>query len=181
MFNGTTGVDGREGIHGVLSGELVKMGRCLTENSPMASALHAAPCLTRRVFTIRGMTPLDSYFDHGQRPRNMGRMLDAHGTGNIGSIVAGRALRWFVTIEGDRIAASKFQVFACQEQVAAAHSLEIIVGKTIEECHAISHADIAEAIGGLMWPSCRPSSGGLRPARCLGPFKRARWHHCPTR
>ena len=113
-------------------------------------------------FTIRSMTPLDSYFDHGQRPRNMGRMLDAHGTGNIGSIVAGRALRWFVTIDGERIAASKFQVFACQEQVAAASILsEIIVGKTIVECLDLGHADIAAAIGGLDIAELPPQLWGI--------------------
>ena len=121
-----------------------------------------APCVPPIVFRIRAMTPLDNYFDHGQRPRNMGRMLDAHGTGNIGSIVAGRALRWFVTIEGDRIAASKFQVFACQEQVAAASILsEIIIGKSIADCLHLGHADIAAHIGGLDLAELPPQIWGI--------------------
>lgn len=112
------------------------------------------------------MTPLDSYFDHGQRPRNMGRMLDAHGTGNVGSIVSGRALRWFITCEGDRVAAAKFQVFACQEQVAAASILsELVVGKTIDECFQLGHAQIAAAIGGLDVHELPPQLWGVAGLR----------------
>ncbi|TVR13930.1 MAG: hypothetical protein EA401_05620 [Planctomycetota bacterium] len=96
------------------------------------------------------MTPLDQLYDHAQRPRNMGRMLDAHGTGNVGSIVSGRAMRWFLTMEGEHVAASKFQVFACQEQVAAASILsEWVVGKTVEECLQVRHDDLAASLGGL--------------------------------
>ncbi|TVR44784.1 MAG: hypothetical protein EA402_06000 [Planctomycetota bacterium] len=108
------------------------------------------------------MTPLDTYFDHAQRPRNMGRMLDAHGTGNVGSIVSGRALRFFMSVEGDRVAAAKFQVFACQEQVAAASVLsELVVGKSLEECRNLGHADIAAALGGLEPDQLPPQLWGL--------------------
>lgn len=96
------------------------------------------------------MTPLDLLYDHAQRPRNMGRMLDAHATGNVGSIVSGRALRWFLTMDGEQVAAARFQVFACQEQVAAASILsEWVVGKTVEACLRVRHEDLAATIGDL--------------------------------
>ena len=86
---------------------------------------------------------LDSYFDHGQRPRNMGRMLDAHGIGNTGSIVAGRALRW-ADHEGENTAAAKSFLPA---RAVAVH-LEIVVGNH-RRGPGHRYQEIAEAVGGL--------------------------------
>ncbi|MHC5068283.1 MAG: iron-sulfur cluster assembly scaffold protein, partial [Planctomycetota bacterium] len=47
---------------------------------------------------------------HGREPRNMGRLDGADGTATVGSIMAGRALRWFVRLDGERVAEARYQV-----------------------------------------------------------------------
>ncbi|MDA3961769.1 MAG: iron-sulfur cluster assembly scaffold protein [Planctomycetota bacterium] len=95
-------------------------------------------------------TPQDRYQQHGREPRNMGRMSEADGTGNVGSIVVGRALRFYVARDGDTIATAKFQVFNCPEQVAVASILtEILPGLSCETALAIDEAAICARLDGF--------------------------------
>ena len=95
-------------------------------------------------------TALERLQQHAQSPRNMGRMGDANGIGNVGSIVVGRALRWFLNSSDGVITEAKFQVFACPEMVASASVLsELCVGKSLAEAADLSEQDLCTALGGL--------------------------------
>jgi bacterioferritin-associated ferredoxin/NifU-like protein involved in Fe-S cluster formation len=104
------------------------------------------------------MTPAELLQDHERRPRNLGRLADAHGHGTVGSIVAGRALRVFVTLDGaGRIALMKHQVFNAADQAAAASVLsELLPGRTPAEARALGPADLAAHLGGLDWKDLPP-------------------------
>jgi len=112
------------------------------------------------------MTPRETLQSHRERPRNMGRMGDAHAIGNVGSIVVGRALRLFVSVVDGRIAAVRFQSFACPAQLAPTSVLsEIAVGRTIEEAEELDAPDVCEALGGLPRRDLPPICWGAEALR----------------
>ncbi len=96
------------------------------------------------------MTPDELLTDHARRPRNVGKLLNATAVGDVGSIVVGDALRFYMQVSGGKISQAKFQVFNCADQVAASSVFtEMVVGKTIAEAKLLSHIDVCDHIGGL--------------------------------
>jgi NifU-like protein len=96
------------------------------------------------------MTPVELLEDHARRPRNVGKLLNATAVGDVGSIVVGDALRFYIQVAGGKITQAKYQVFNCADQVAASSVLtEIAVGKTLAEARLLSHAEVCAHLGGL--------------------------------
>ena len=99
---------------------------------------------------MRAMTPAELYADHQRTPRNIGKLLNANATGDVGSIVVGDALRFYIQIADERVTAAKFQVFNAGEQVAAASALtELVAGHSLDEARALLPADLCRHLGGL--------------------------------
>jgi NifU-like protein len=98
------------------------------------------------------MTPAELLDDHARRPRNVGKLLNASAVGDVGSIVVGDALRFYISVDGagKRISQAKFQVFNCSDQVGASSALtELVVGRTVAENRYLGHAELARQLGGL--------------------------------
>ncbi len=118
--------------------------------------------------TVTSVSPAAQLDDHQRKPRNLGKLLNASVSGDIGSIVAGDALRFYLKIEDGRISQARFQVFNASDQVAAASVVtELAVGKTLDEALALRPTDICRHLGGLD-PSDLPAQvwglEGLRAA-----------------
>jgi len=45
------------------------------------------------------MNPVDLLDDHTRRPRNLGKLIGASAVGDVGSIIAGDALRFYVVVD----------------------------------------------------------------------------------
>jgi NifU-like protein len=96
------------------------------------------------------MTPVELLDDHQRRPRNLGKLMGASAVGDVGSIVAGDALRFYLLVDGGRITQARFQVFNCQSQLGASSAVsELVVGRTLAEAAACDHAAVAAHLGGL--------------------------------
>ena len=95
-------------------------------------------------------SPLELLQEHKQQPKNLGKIVGCDAVGDVGSIVVGDALRFFLRIEGDTITEAKFQVFGAADMISAASVLsELVVGKSIAEARRLRARHICEHLGGL--------------------------------
>ncbi len=103
-----------------------------------------------RAQTVLPVTPAELLDDHHRKPRNLGKLLNASVSGDIGSIVAGDALRFYLKVEDGRISQARFQVFNGGDQVAAASAVtELAIGRTLDEALALRPTDVCHHLGGL--------------------------------
>ena len=94
------------------------------------------------------MTPSELLDDHQRRPRNLGKLAGANAIGDIGSIIAGDALRFYIAVDDGRIREARFQVFNCQGQLGSASVVcEMAIGKTLAEAYTIDHAAVCAHLG----------------------------------
>jgi NifU-like protein len=96
------------------------------------------------------MTPAELYDDHARKPRNVGKLLNASAVGDVGSIVVGDALRFYISVSAGRITQAKYQVFNCVDQVASSSVVtEAVVGRTFAEAKVLGPREVCAQLGGL--------------------------------
>ena len=89
---------------------------------------------------------------HFFEPKNVGKIEDADGTGDVGSIACGDALSLTIKVdkENDTIVDAKFKTFGCGSAIASSSMLtEMVKGKKLDEALKITNREIADALGGL--------------------------------
>ena len=92
----------------------------------------------------------EKVMDHFQHPRNVGRISDADGIGEIGNPVCGDVMKLYIKVRDDRIEDVKFQTFGCGAAIATSSMMtELVQGKTLEEAERVTRKNVAEALDGL--------------------------------
>jgi NifU-like protein len=80
----------------------------------------------------------------------VGEVVGANGSGEVGSLACGDALKLTLKIENNIIVDAKFKTFGCASAIASSSALtEIVKGLTVEEAEKITNEDIADFLGGL--------------------------------
>ena len=88
--------------------------------------------------------------DHFLNPRNVGKIEDADGIGEVGNPVCGDMMTFYIKVKDNRIVDVKFQTFGCGAAIAVSSMVsEMAKGKTIEEALKITNRKVAEELGGL--------------------------------
>lgn len=92
--------------------------------------------------------------DHYRSPRNYGKLEQPDIHSEDSNPLCGDQLGMDIKVEGDRIAAIRFQGRGCAISQAAASMLsEMIEGKTIEEVVKLGKEDVLEALGIAISPA----------------------------
>ena len=87
---------------------------------------------------------------HFLNPKNVGRIEDADGIGEVGNPKCGDMMRIYIKVRDGVIVDCKFETFGCVAAIATSSVLtEQVIGKTIEEALQITNKRIAEILGGL--------------------------------
>lgn len=88
--------------------------------------------------------------DHFANPRNVGKMEDADGIGQVGNAVCGDIMKMYLKIEDDTIVDVKFNTFGCGAAIATSSmATELIKGKSIHEAMQLTNQAVVEALDGL--------------------------------
>lgn len=92
----------------------------------------------------------DKVQQHFLSPQNVGEIENASGTGDVGSLACGDALKLTLKVEKEIITDAKFKTFGCASAIASSSVLtEMVKGMPIDDAVKITNEDIAEALGGL--------------------------------
>ena len=83
-------------------------------------------------------------------PKNVGRIDNADGVGEVGNPVCGDVMKIYLKIKDDRIVDVKFETFGCAAAIATSSMVtEMVKGKTLDEALKVTNKDVAEALDGL--------------------------------
>ena len=93
----------------------------------------------------------DKVMDHFRNPRNVGKLDDADGVGEVGNAKCGDIMRMYIKVDEDGVITDcKFNTFGCGSAIATSSmATELIKGKKVEEALALSNKAVVEALDGL--------------------------------
>ena len=94
----------------------------------------------------------DKVMDHFQHPRNVGKLPDADGVGEVGNAKCGDIMRMNIQVDPETqvITDVKFNTFGCGSAIATSSmATEMVKGKTIEEALKLTNKAVMEALDGL--------------------------------
>lgn len=92
----------------------------------------------------------DIVMDHFRNPRNVGRMENADGVGEVGNARCGDIMTIYLRINDNIISDVKFETFGCGSAIASSSmATELIKGKTLNEALQLTNKAVAEALAGL--------------------------------
>ena len=92
----------------------------------------------------------DKVMDHFQNPRNVGKLDDADGIGEVGNAKCGDIMRMYIKVRDGVIVDCKFNTFGCGSAIATSSMApELIKGKPVEEALELSNKAVVEALDGL--------------------------------
>ena len=93
----------------------------------------------------------DKVLDHFQNPRNVGKIEDADGVGEVGNARCGDIMKIYLKVdENEVITDVKFNTFGCGSAIASSSmATEMIKGKPLSEALKLSNKAVVEALDGL--------------------------------
>lgn len=92
----------------------------------------------------------EKVMDHFQNPRNVGKIDDADGVGEVGNAKCGDIMKIYLKINDGIITDVKFNTFGCASAIATSSmATELIKGKPVSEALELTNSAVVEALDGL--------------------------------
>ena len=92
----------------------------------------------------------EKVMDHFENPRNVGKIENADGVGEVGNAKCGDIMRIYIKVKDGIIEDCKFNTFGCGSAIATSSmATEMIMGKPLEEALQLSNKAVVEALDGL--------------------------------
>jgi nitrogen fixation NifU-like protein len=88
--------------------------------------------------------------EHFANPRNVGKIENASGVGEVGNAKCGDIMKIYLQVENDTIQDVKFNTFGCASAIATSSmATEMIKGKKLEDALELTNKAVVEALDGL--------------------------------
>ena len=92
----------------------------------------------------------EKVMDHFRNPRNLGKMDDADGIGEVGNAKCGDIMKIYIKVDNNIITDVKFNTFGCGSAIASSSmATEMIKGKSLDDALELTNKAVAEALDGL--------------------------------
>lgn len=92
----------------------------------------------------------EKVMDHFMNPRNVGKIEDADGVGEVGNAKCGDIMKIYIKVNDGIIKDVKFNTFGCGSAIASSSmATEMIKGKPVSEALELTNKAVAEALDGL--------------------------------
>ena len=92
----------------------------------------------------------EKVMDHFMNPRNVGKIEDADGVGEVGNAKCGDIMKIQIKVNDGIITDVKFNTFGCGSAIASSSmATEMIKGKPVSEALELTNKAVAEALDGL--------------------------------
>ena len=92
----------------------------------------------------------EKVMDHFINPRNVGKIEDADGVGEVGNAKCGDIMKIYIKVNDGIITDVKFNTFGCGSAIASSSmATEMIKGKPVSEALELTNKAVAEALDGL--------------------------------
>ena len=92
----------------------------------------------------------EKVMDHFRNPRNLGKMDDADGIGEVGNAKCGDIMKMYIKVKDGIIEDVKFNTFGCGSAIASSSmATEMIKGKSLDDALELTNKAVAEALDGL--------------------------------
>ena len=92
----------------------------------------------------------EKVMDQFQHARNLGKMENADGVGEVGNAKCGDIMKMYIKVDDGIITDVKFNTFGCGSAIATSSmATEMIKGKSVEDALELSNQAVVEALDGL--------------------------------
>ncbi len=92
----------------------------------------------------------DEVMEHFKNPRNVGKIEDADGIGEVGNAKCGDIMKMYIKVKDNIITDVKFNTYGCASAIATSSmATELIKGKPIEDALKLTNQAVVEALNGL--------------------------------
>jgi nitrogen fixation NifU-like protein len=92
----------------------------------------------------------EKVMDHFMNPRNVGKIEDADGIGEVGNAKCGDIMKIYIKVDNGVITDVKFNTFGCGSAIASSSmATEMIKGKSVDDALELTNKAVAEALDGL--------------------------------
>lgn len=93
----------------------------------------------------------EKVMDHFTNPRNVGKIEDADGVGEVGNAKCGDIMKIYLKIDENHVITDvKFNTFGCASAIASSSMATCLIkGKPVSEAIELSNKAVVEALDGL--------------------------------